>query len=141
MRYLTGTVACLVMSGMAVVGCSKDEPMADKPAAAMKSPTAKPTTRPMAARPAGTATTRPAAAAAAAPAAAPMMAETDMTHELTADAPVYGSMPTTGMKPASMLKAGTKVLVMVPRGRYTHVTTVGGVKGYVTTASLKPIGS
>ena len=73
--------------------------------------------------------------------AAAAMTDKDMTHEVTVETPMFTAMPMAAdAKPAMMLKAGEKVLVMVPRGKYAQVTTVGGTKGYVTTASLKPIG-
>jgi hypothetical protein len=132
MRYLTGSIAASAVCGLTFVGCVKDEPAPAKPTTMISASGA--TTKPAVT----VSTTLPAAATAA---AEPMMADKDMTHEVTAETPMFTTMPVAaGAEPAMTLKAGDKVLVMIPRGKYAQVTTIGGVKGYVTTASLKPIG-
>jgi hypothetical protein len=125
---LNGSITAAVLCAATLTGCSKGEPAMAKPTT-MASATTKPAVT--------VSTTLPAAAAA--PAVA--MTEKDMTHEVTAETPVFSSMPIAAdATPAVMLKAGDKVLVMVPRGKHAQITTVDGTKGYVTTASLKPIG-
>ena len=129
-NLLNGSISAAVLVAATLTGCAKDEP-----ATAKTTTVASATTKPAVT----VSATMPAAVAAPAPAVA--MTEKDMTHEVTAETPVFGSMPVAAdATPAVMLKAGDKVLVVVPRGKYAQITTVGGVKGYVATASLKPIG-
>ena len=122
MNTLTRTLASLVLATGAAtfagLGCAKDEkPMPKK-------------SEPMAMAP----TTMPAAAG-------PALKESDMTHTVMADSPMYASMPMdASAKPMMMCKAGEKVVVMMPRGKYSQVTTMSGARGFIPTSSLKPIG-
>jgi hypothetical protein len=136
MKTLTRSLACLVVAGGAAVvalgGCGKDEKPMMKPKPVAMEPATKPAMK--------ESVPTPVAAAPAAPAV--KMDEKDMTHACMSDAPMFTDMPTGAAgKPAMMLKKGEKVVVMVPGRKYSQVTTIGGVKGYVPTASLKPLGS
>jgi hypothetical protein len=79
-----------------------------------------------------------AAAAAQPPAAAP--AAKDMTHSITKDQPYFTAMPGAGVAPAGMLKAGSKVLVIVPDASFSQVVTDMGISAYTSTDGLKPLG-
>jgi hypothetical protein len=52
-----------------------------------------------------------------------------MTHFLAKDQPYYMAMPTAGAKPAGMLKAGTKVLLLIP-GSTAQVETADAMTVY-----------
>jgi hypothetical protein len=67
--------------------------------------------------------------------------EKDLTHVLSQDEPYYATSPAQGKPADGTLKAGTKVLVMMPRGSYSQVVTADGKRVYTSTAGLKPIGS
>ena len=75
------------------------------------------------------------------PAAEATIAEKDMTHVVSQDEPFFASMPTSGKPASGTLKAGTKVVVLMPRGSYSQVMTADGKRVYTTTAALKPVGS
>ena len=125
MNRVTGLTSCFVVAGALIAGCHNEDTSSKSEKMSM------PTTMPAMNRPGTT----------AGPAAEPAMKDADMTHMLMADVPMYGEMPMgPEAKPMMMLKKDTKVMVMTPRGTYTQITTVGGQKGYVTTASLQPIG-
>lgn len=62
----------------------------------------------------------------------------DATHVITEDTPVFTSMPGQGVNPVGMIKAGTKVLAMVPGTMYTKCVMGGGKSVYIKTAMLKP---
>lgn len=122
MKALTHTLACLTIAacGVALSGCGKDE----KPAMKKSEPM--------------TPTTMPAMKASA---AVPALKEADMTHTVMADCPMFASMPMdASAKPMMTCKAGEKVVVMMPRGKYSQVSTMSGAKGFIPTSSLKPIG-
>jgi len=73
----------------------------------------------------------------------PMMSEgcpdKDATHVVMEDTPIFTSMPSgQGVSPVAMIKAGTKVLAMVPGPTYTKCVMGGGKSVYIKTASLKP---
>jgi hypothetical protein len=63
----------------------------------------------------------------------------DATHIVTEDTPIFTTMPSgQGASPVAMIKAGTKVLAMVPGPMYTKCVMGGGKSVYIKTASLKP---
>jgi hypothetical protein len=64
----------------------------------------------------------------------------DMTHSITADQPYFTSAPGAGVAPAGTLKAGSKVLVMVPDVPYSQVVTDMGIHAWTATEGLKPLG-
>jgi hypothetical protein len=126
MNTLTRTLACLTLAtgacALAGLGCGKDE----KPAMKKSEPMAAPTTMP----------------AMKASAAAPALKESDMTHTVMADCPMFASMPMdASAKSMAMCKAGEKVVVMMPGKKYSQVTTMSGARGFIPTSSLKPIGN
>jgi hypothetical protein len=63
-----------------------------------------------------------------------------MTHVLTKDEAYYATSPAQARSPDGTLKAGTKVVLLMPRGSYSQVMTADGKRAYVSTASLKPVG-
>jgi hypothetical protein len=67
-------------------------------------------------------------------------AAADMTHVVTGDTPYYMSMPSGGNSSAGMFPKGTKVVMMTPMGKYSQVVSDKGIKGYVKTEMLDPIG-
>ena len=72
-------------------------------------------------------------------AAAP--AAKDMTHVLTKDEPYFTAEPSSATAtPAGTLKAGSKVLVIIPGAPYSQVVTDAGVSAYTMTDGLKPLG-
>ena len=68
----------------------------------------------------------------AAPNAAP-------THVVTADTVYYMSGTQQARPPEGTFKAGTKVTLVQNAGSYSLVRSAGGVRAYVSTASLKAI--
>ena len=131
----TSTVFAL-MIGAAVAGCKSDS--SDEPTAATSgtmTETAATTTPPPAP------TTKPTATASTPAVATPALADKDMTHVLAKDESYYAGMPAAGKAPAGKLKAGTKVIVVMPRGSYSQVMTADGKSVYTSTAALKPVGS
>jgi hypothetical protein len=136
MRLIKATTAFGLIVAATVGGCSssKSEPVATSTNAA-------PTTQPMASS--GTTAMAPVKATSTpAPAvAAPALGDKDMTHVVAKDEAYFSTMPMAGKKPDGMLKAGTKVVVMMPRGAYSQVMTADGKRVYTPTAALKPVGS
>jgi hypothetical protein len=88
------------MTGLVSVGCAKDASDSEGPSNATT----------MAA-----ATTQPAA-----PAAAAAVPEKDMTRVVTKDEPYYAMTPAQAKKADGTLKAGTNVVLMMPRGPYAQ---------------------
>jgi hypothetical protein len=146
MKAIKASTGVVLLAGVLCAGCQKDssagasakssEPMA-KPQAAESStmtttkappPTSTPPIAAPAAAPVAVATTTP-------------VPEKDLTHVLSKDEPYYASSPSQGRPADGTLKAGTKVLVMMPRGSYSQVVTADGKRVYTSTAGLKPIGS
>ena len=127
----TTTLALTLAAAAAVTGCaSKSEsPSSDASPGTME-------TTGTAGTPSTMTPTTPAPAAAEA-----AIAEKDMTHVVSKDESYFGSMPMAGKKPDGTLKAGTKVVVLMPRGGYSQVMTADGKRVYTTTAALKPVGS
>ena len=115
-------------------GCAKDEKSTEivtvKETTAPSTPTASPTTKPTT----SVRTSTPAAAATTVP-------DKDMTHVLTKDEAFYTTSPAQARKPDGMLKAGTKVVLLMPRGSYSQVMTTDGKRVYTSTAALKPVGN
>jgi len=64
----------------------------------------------------------------------------DMTHVLEKDEPYFTSEPGPSATPAGTLKAGSKVLVIIPGAPYSQVMTDTGVSAYTVTDGLKPLG-
>ena len=128
------TVFALVI-GAAVAGCKSDP--SEEPTAA-KSETM---TETVASTPPPAPTAKPTATASTPAVAAPALADKDMTHVLAKDESYYTGMPAAGKAPAGKLKAGTKVIVVMPRGSYSQVMTADGKSVYTSTAALKPVGS
>jgi len=143
MKAIKASTGVALLAGVLCGGCQKDtsasasakssEPMA-KPQAessvTMTTTTPPPTAPPLAAPAAAVAvtTTTP-------------VPEKDLTHVLSRDEPYYASSPAQGRPADGTLKAGTKVLVMMPRGSYSQVVTADGKRVYTSTAGLTPIGS
>lgn len=63
-----------------------------------------------------------------------------MTHELTKDQPYFPEMPAAGAAPAGTLRAGAKVLLLVPMADYSQVETDMGISYWTPTDGLKPLG-
>ena len=122
MKNLTTLCTTALLTGIVCTGCAKDSKSDDTPAKTTQT-TAAPTTKP--------------AAAASATAAVP---DKDMTHVLTKDEPFYATSPAQARQPDGTLKAGTKVVVLMPRGSYSQVMTADGKRVYTSTAALKPVG-
>jgi len=73
---------------------------------------------------------KPAPAPKVEPATKPAEPAKAMTHVLTKDQPFFTSMPmAAGPKPAGTIKAGTKVLLLIP-GSYAQVETTAGKQIY-----------
>ena len=83
--------------------------------------------------------TQPMAMGPAAPMVKPPEAK-DLTHVLTQDEPYFASEPTASSPPSGTLKAGSKVLVLIPGAQYSQVITDMGVSAYTVTDGLKPLG-
>jgi hypothetical protein len=126
---MTKLAAVALLAGAVCVGCAKDEKkdtsMTMKTSSAA---TVSPTTQP--ASPTNTA---------AAPAM--MVPDKDMTHVLTQDEAYYSTSPAQARKPDGTLKAGTKVVLLMPRGSYAQVMTADGKRVYTSLGALKPMGS
>ena len=134
MKHITTTtaLALTLAAAAAVTGCaSKSEsPSSDASPGTMTTTGAT-----------GTPTTMTPTTSAPAAATEAAIAEKDMTHVVSKDESYFGSMPMAGKKPDGTLKAGTKVVVLMPRGGYSQVMTADGKRVYTTTAALKPVGS
>jgi hypothetical protein len=76
----------------------------------------------------------------AAPPAVTPIPDKDMTHVLASDEPYYAMSPAQGKPADGTLKAGTKVLVVMPRGSHSQVMTADGKRVYTNTAGLKAVG-
>ena len=70
----------------------------------------------------------------------PPPAAKDLTHVLSKDEPFFLNEPTADSKPVGMLKAGDKVLVVIPGATYSQVITSKGVSAYTVTDGLMPLG-
>jgi len=127
MKLIKAMTASGMIVAAAAVGC--------------KSSTSEPSTQPAAASETSTMASVEANAAPAPAVATPALAEKDMTHVLAKDEAYFSSMPMAGKKPDGTLKAGTKVVVMMPRGPYSQVMTADGKRVYTPTSALKPVGS
>jgi len=147
MKAIKASTGVALLAGVLCGGCQKDT--SASASAKSSEPIAKPqaessvtmTTTTKAPPPTST---PPVAAAAAAPVvvtATTPVPEKDLTHVLSRDEPYYASSPAQGRPADGTLKAGTKVLVMMPRGSYSQVVTADGKRVYTSTAGLKPIGS
>ena len=138
MKLFNATTAFALTLAAAAAGCSS-ESKTEAPASDTSPGTMTPTTKPVTTMaPAKSAPATPAAPAATATAA---IAEKDMTHVVSDDEPYFASMPSPGKRSDGTLKAGTKVVVLMPRGGYSQVMTADGKRIYTTTAALKPVGS
>jgi hypothetical protein len=128
----TNVAAAALLAGLVCGGCAKDEKKSDTT-----------TTATMSAPAAASPTTKPAASVTASIPAAPAMTvpDKDMTHVLTQDEAYYATSPAQAKKPDGTLKAGTKVVLLMPRGSYAQVMTGDGKRVYTSTAALKPVGS
>jgi len=131
-RKLFALVCTVGAAGLA--GCMKASPDSPPPTA---------TTMPMPdtnmKSPGPTTMAVPSAAAAAQPTAAAPAAK-DMTHSITKDQPYFTAMPGPGVAPAGTLKAGSKVLVIVPQVPYSQAITDTGISVYTATDGLQPLG-
>jgi PAB1-binding protein PBP1 len=132
MNVMKTSAALVLMSGLVSAGCkSNTSETAKVPPAPMKSPATQPVAMTPTAKPTPT---MPAMATTPVP-------EKDLTHVLSKDEPYYASSPAQGKPADGTLKAGTKVLVMMPRGSYSQVVTADGKKVYTSTSGLKPVGN
>ena len=61
------------------------------------------------------------------------------THVVTADTVYYMSGPQQARPPEGTFKAGTKVALAESAGSYSLVRSAGGIRAYVSTASLKAL--
>jgi hypothetical protein len=123
---MTAKLATMALLAAATcTGCAKDA-KDEKPttATAMSAPTM-PTP--------AMKTSTPAPAVAAVP-------DKDMTHVLTKDEPYFAATPAQATKADGTLKAGTKVVLVMPRGAYAQVMTADGKRVYTSTAGLSPVG-
>jgi hypothetical protein len=130
MRIETMTTKLAAMALFAAVVCSgcAEDAKDEEPTTgtAMSTPTtASPAMK--------TSTPAPAVAAVAVP-------EKDMTHVVTKDEPYFAATPAQAKKADGTLKAGTKVVLMMPRGPYAQVMTADGKRVYTSTAGLSPVG-
>jgi hypothetical protein len=124
---MTKLATAALLTGVLCGGCAKDEKSTDTPTTKQSTPStplASPTTKPS-----------------ATPSAATTVPEKDMTHVLTKDEAFYATSPAQAKRPDGTLKAGTKVVVLMPRGSYSQVMTADGKRVYTSTAGLKPVGS
>jgi hypothetical protein len=126
------TLACAIGAG-GLVGChnTPSDTPTTMPAPAANMSTGGPTTMPIApALP----TVVPATPTPPAPAKV-------MTHELTKDQPFFVDMPT-GPNPPSqgLLRAGSKVLLLIPGAEYSQIETDMGITYFTPTDGLKPLG-
>lgn len=121
---MTNLAASAIVAGAFCAGCAKEE----KGDTSMKTstPMASPTTMPTATATMTTPT--------------PAMTEKDMTHVVMTDEAFYAGSPAQGKAPEGTLKAGTKVMLMMPRGSYSQVMTADGKGVYIRTSGLKPVG-
>ena len=127
------SAAVALLSGAVLAGCESNKSETAKALPSdMKAPATQPAVTTM--TPAKSATP-----ASPAPAVTPVP-EKDLTHVVSTDSPYYASSPAQGRPADGTLKAGTKVLVMMPRGPYSQVVTADGRRVYTTTAGLKPVG-
>jgi hypothetical protein len=145
MKMTKASAGVVLLAGFLSAGCQTDSSTRTTKTSrsAMTSPATQPsssitttTTKAPAPRPTPPSPTPPAAATAATP-----VPEKDLTHVVSEDSPYYASSPAQGRPADGTLKAGTKVLVMMPRGSYSQVVTADGKRVYTTTSGLKPIGS
>ena len=133
----TLSTAALILGGIVTVGCHKSgETAPDSPG---------PTTMtvPETNGPAVGPSTMPVPSAkqteVVLPATTPPAAK-DLTHALTKDEPFYLNEPGASPQPVGILKAGSKVLVLIPGATYSQVITDKGVSAYVPTDGLSPLG-
>ena len=131
---VTKLAAAVLLSGVVCAGCAKDEKteVDTRPIKTTTTATASPTTKPTT----PTATVKPSMPAAP----AITVADKDMTHVLTKDEPYYTFSPAQAKPPDGTLKAGTRVVLLMPRGSYSQVMTCDGKRVYTSTAALKPVG-
>jgi hypothetical protein len=150
MNVMKASAGVVLMAGLLSAGCQNDSSASARASKPMTSPppAESSVTMRMTKTPPAANTPAPPRTAAPAPAPAPTVAETttpvpekDLTHVLSQDEPYYASSPAQGRPADGTLKAGTKVLVMMPRGSYSQVVTADGKRVYTSTAGLKPIGS
>jgi hypothetical protein len=129
------TYAALILGGIAIGGCKPSEPAAPVAPTTMTAPETN--------GPVVTPATMPVPSASQTevviPAQTPPAAK-DLTHVLTADEPFYLNEPGASPKPIGTLKAGTKVLVLIPGATYSQVLTDKGISCYTMTDGLKPLG-
>lgn len=120
------SLSLALLAGIAAGGCSSTTatPAASTQPAATAAPA--PTPTPPAKGPAAAMVTPPAAK--------------DLTHVLTKDEPYYASEPTPGMPMSGTLKAGSKVLLLIPGTTYSQVISDTGISAYMETDGLKPLG-
>ncbi|HWE00931.1 MAG TPA: hypothetical protein VG326_00875 [Tepidisphaeraceae bacterium] len=135
MQKINSSLALIALGLFAVGGCHK----------AGDSPTVEPTTMtapPTNGMPAGPTTMAVPPAnqtEVALPAAKPPAAK-DLTHVLTKDEPYYLNEPGANPTAVGTLKAGSKVLVLIPGSPYSQVLTDTGISAYIMTDGLKPLG-
>ena len=122
MRKAQISMGLLILAGVAVGGCTA--PTFQRRRHAVANDDAAP----------------PPMAAPAAPTVTPPAAK-DLTHVLTKDEPFFASEPAAGAPPAGTLKAGSKVLMVIPGAMYSQVITDTGMSAYTLTDGLKPWGS
>ena len=125
---MTKLAMTALLTGVVCAGCAKDKKSDDTSTKTTQTASA-PATQPAVAT-----TSTPAAAAAT-------VADKDMTHVLTKDEAYYATSPAQARQPDGTLKAGTRVMLLMPRGSYAQVMTADGKRVYTTTAALKPVGS
>jgi hypothetical protein len=125
---MTKLAMTALLTGVVCAGCAKDKKSDDTSTKTTQTASA-PATQPAVAT-----TSTPAAAAAT-------VADKDMTHVLTKDEAYYATSPAQARQPDGTLKAGTRVMLLMPRGSYAQVMTADGKRVYTSTASLKPVGT
>ena len=128
MRKIQVSLGLMMLAGVVVIGCGETQ----TPPAASVSP---------ATMPSATATPLPPTMPATMPAAkTPPPPVSPATHMLTADEPYFATEPAAGAKPDGMLKAGSKVLLVIPGAQYSQITTDTGLSVYLLTDGLKALG-
>jgi hypothetical protein len=126
MRKFKISMGLLILAGVAAGGCTT-------PATPGPGPTTGPTAM-------ASPTTAPAAVGPAAP-TVPPPAATALTHVLTQDEPYFASEPAAPGAPSSgTLKAGVKVLLVIPGAQYSQVISDTGISAFTLTDGLKPLG-
>jgi hypothetical protein len=138
-KMTKASAGAVLLAGVFSAGCQTDSSATTTTRTG--APMSAPATQPSSSSMTTTSTMTKAPAPAAPVTATTPVPEKDLTHVVSEDSPYYASSPAQGRPADGTLKAGTRVLVMMPRGAYSQVVTADGKRVYTTTSGLKPIGS